>query len=96
MEDVSGINREEMLTLSKSFLRYHDDIKNIFLEYKKTIDDTVRYYQGDVAEAYRSKFKNFDANLAVVLKSFLDYSETLMEVVKKYDDFYFDSSMNNY
>jgi|GEM_PF-6583932 len=96
MEDVSGINREEILTLSKSFLRYHDDIKDIFLEYRKIIENTTKYYHGDVAESYRNKFKNFDSNLDVVLKSFLDYSETLMKVVKKYNEFYFDSSKIDY
>ena len=96
MEDVSGINREEMLTLSKIFLRYHDDIKDIFLEYRKTIENTTKYYHGDVAESYRNKFKDFDSNLDVILKSFLDYSETLMKVVKRYDEFSSNSSMINY
>lgn len=93
MEDVSGIDREDILTISKTFLKYHDDIKAIFLEYKNTVENTAKYYQGNVAESYRNKFKDFEQNLDVVLKSFLDYSETLVNVVKRYDEFSSNSSM---
>ncbi len=96
MADVSGINREELLVLSKMFLKYHDDIKDLFLEYKKTVGDTSKYYQGETAEAFRNKFNDFNLNLELVLKSFLDYSEALTKIVKNYDELTLNSSMGKY
>lgn len=91
MSDMTGINEIELTSISKTLLKYHDDIHEIFSEYKKIIENTSQYWNGEAANTFRTKFKNFEPNLDVVSSSFLDYSKALTSVIKKYNNMDLDS-----
>ena len=84
MNDVQGINIEEMKNMSKIFFEYRDNISRLFSEYKRIIDNSKAYFNGDVATLYRDKFNELYEKLEIVVNSFNEYGESIENVIKKY------------
>lgn len=84
--NVTGINEEDLSSLSIEVLDYADRITEIFDKIDACMDRLPDYYQGESCSALMNFYNELVPYYSIIKNNIVSYSDDFIELIKKMQD----------